>query len=696
MLPKQPIAQSDQQMPAQPLGKISSWRTRVRVLQYSLALFFLVVCFRLAQVQIFENGKYRAMAQKQYQSKIILPATRGAIYDRNGNIIASNSIFASFAADPQLAAEDADAIAAKFSKIFGKPKRYYREKLKSDSKFVWLERQVSVDYLKKIDLKKLEGVVVRYEPKRLYHHDQVAGQLVGFTDIDNNGLVGMELYYDKQLHGKDGYVVFQRDGLGRARPTVDYPRVEPTNGHNVYLTIDIAIQSIAEDELRKGIEQNKADGGIVVMMQPQSGEILALAQYPPMNPNKFASYDAREQRLRAVTDMFEPGSVFKVVTASAALEHNLVTPERQFNAEHGKYTVMLAGGKQRVIRDTHEYDWITFQEGMEFSSNIVMAKVSDLIGSEHLYKMARDFGFGIPTNIDVPGELKGSLKKPVDWSGTTLNTISYGYEVGATPIQIAAAYAAVANNGVLVKPYILEKEVDEQGQVVHEAVPQKIRKVISEKTAHTLRDFFEGAVERGTGKPAKIPNVRIAGKTGTSRKFIEGKYEIGSYTASFVGFFPADDPRVVCLVMMDNPRGVNYTGGTTSAPIFRAIAERVLNTHELFAPARVSSPVMAKEESIEKIPSPASGKQKLKKSASSAGSAKMAVSKNSGEYVVPDVKGRSVRMAIGILTGEKLRPVIIGSGTVVSQQPAAGQRANEGMKVVLNCQPKSFTTTTAH
>ncbi len=682
-------------MPAQPLGKIPSWRTRSRVLQYGLALFFLVVCFRLAQVQIFENGKYREMAQKQYQSKIMLPATRGAIYDRNGNIIASNSMFASFAADPQLAAEDADAIASKFSKIFGKPKRYYREKLQSDSKFVWLERQVSVDYLKKIDLKKLDGVVVRYEPKRLYHHDQVAGQLIGFTDIDNNGLAGMELYYDKQLHGVDGYVVFQRDGLGRARPTVDYPRVEPVNGHNVCLTIDMAIQSIAEEELRKGIEQNKADGGIVVMMEPQSGEVLALAQYPPMNPNKFTSYDVKDQRLRAVTDMFEPGSVFKVVTASAALEHNIVTPDRKFNAEHGKYIVTLVGGKQRTIRDTHEYDWITFQEGMELSSNIVMAKVSDLIGSENLYKMARDYGFGIATNIDVPGEVKGSLKKPVDWSGTTLNTIAYGYEVGVTPIQIAAAYSVVANNGTLVKPFIFEKEVDELGQVVSESVPLKIRKVISEKTAGTLRSFFEGVVERGTGKPAKIPNVRIAGKTGTSRKFVEGKYEMGSYTASFVGFFPADDPRVVCLVMMDNPRGANYTGGTTSAPIFRAIAERVLNTHEIFAPALIPDQVMAKTENTEKNITPVIPQQnrKIRSSEKTDG---ISVVRNPGGQVVPDVKGCSIRTAIGILTGEKLRPVVIGSGTVVSQNPAAGQRANEGMKVVLNCQPKSFTTSSVN
>src|ERR1041385_7633872 len=349
-------------------------------------MFFAVVCMRLAQIQIIENEKYRELAQKQYQSKIVLPATRGAVYDHSGNIIASNSIFASFAADPKLAAEDARAIATKFSKMFGKPKSYYLEKLQSDSRFVWLERQVSVDYLKKIDLKKLDGVVVRYEPKRLYHQDQVAGQLIGFTDIDNNGLAGIELVCDRELHGIDGYVIFQRDGLGRARPSVDYPRVEPINGHQVYLTVDMSMQAIAEEELRKGIEQNKAESGIVVMMQPKTGEVLALAQFPNINPNKFGSYDMKDQKLRAVTDMFEPGSVFKIVTASAALENNIVAPDKKFYAENGLYTVSISGGKPRVIKDTHEYGWITFQEAMEFSSNIVMAKVSDLIGSERVYR----------------------------------------------------------------------------------------------------------------------------------------------------------------------------------------------------------------------------------------------------------------------------------------------------------------------
>ncbi len=671
----------------------NAWRIRVRILQIGLLLFFAAMCLRLVQIQIVESQSLHKLAQGQYQSKVILPATRGSLYDRNGNIIASNSMFVSLAADPQIASEDARAIAARFSRVLGKPKSYYMEKLQSDSRFVWLERQIPTDYLKRINLQDLEGIVMRYEPKRLYHREEVAGQLVGFTDIDNNGLAGAELVFDNELHGVDGYVILQRDGLGHARPSVDYPRVEPKKGHDITLTIDLGLQAIAEEELKKGIEQNKAESGIVVLLQPKTGEVLGIAQYPGVNPNKFGSFDLKDQRLRAITDMFEPGSVFKVVTASAALENRLVAPDKKFFAENGVYTVYLSNGKPRQIKDVHEYGWITFQEAMEYSSNIVMAKVSDIIGSEKLYKMARDYGFGIATNIDLPGEVKGNLKKPVDWSGTTLNTIAFGYEVGVTPLQIAAAYAAVANDGVLMKPFVFQREVDEQGNIVKASQPQVIRRVVSEKTARTLRDFFVGVVERGTGKPAKIADVKVAGKTGTSKKFVEGRYETGSYTASFVGFFPADDPKIVCLVMMDNPRGANYTGGTTSAPVFRAIAERILHTHEMFAPTVIAENMTT---GIKAPTTPVPDTEISAASLNSSVTREGALHPSSITYIIPDVKGCSVRKAIGILAMEKLQPVVNGSGTVVTQIPAAGQPAKKGMKIMLTCQPKTMASASAN
>ncbi|HMD13248.1 MAG TPA: peptidoglycan glycosyltransferase, partial [Bacteroidota bacterium] len=249
----------------------------MRVVQIAILVLFAVVCCRLGQIQIIQSQKYRSLAQKQYQANVILPAPRGFLFDRNGNSIASNTTTVSFGADPQGAGDDERTIAEVFSNLFGKPRKFYLDKLQSDSRFVWLERGADAGVINKIDLKRLPGIVVRNEPKRLYYHDHIAGQLIGTTDVDNKGVAGVELAFDKELSGRDGYVVFQRDGLGHARPSVDYPRVEPESGHNVVLTIDMGFQAIAEKELKKGITENKADGGIVVILQPKTGEVLAIA-----------------------------------------------------------------------------------------------------------------------------------------------------------------------------------------------------------------------------------------------------------------------------------------------------------------------------------------------------------------------------------------------------------------------------------
>lgn len=657
---------------------------RMKLLKVILCVLFAALCGRLAQIQIVDASRYRELADKQYQSKIVLPAVRGTLFDCNGNILASNSMSVSFAADPKLAADEVKSIASTFSRVFGKPQEYYLQKLNSDSRFVWLERQVQSDYLSKVKPEAFTGIVVRYEPKRLYPNESVAGQLIGSTNVDYEGDAGIEWEFNNELRGTEGYVVFQRDGKGHARPAVDYPRVEPLRGHDVYLTIDLAVQSIAEEELRKGVEANKADAGIVVILQPMTCEVLAIAQYPSVNSNAFSRSELKDQRLRAVTDVFEPGSVFKLVTASAALEAGLVRPDQKFYAEQGVYLVPIGGGKSRTIEDVHPYGWITFREAIEFSSNIVMAKVSDILGAERLYKMARDYGFGMPTNVELPGEVRGTLKKPVDWYSTTLNTMAFGYEVGVTPLQLCAAYAAVANGGLIMRPHIVKKEVDASGQVVRESKSEVIRRVVSPSTVQKLNEFFVGVVEHGTGKPARIQGVQIAGKTGTSRKYVEGGYEPKSYTASFIGFFPADNPQLLCLVMMDNPRGANYTGGTTSAPVFHAIAERVLNTTQLLVPVESSSAVHA-DNGRQTMPSVENPDQP----GATARTADKRLMAAVSDTLVPDVRGFSARRAVSLLTMEQFEPVVNGSGIVVRQQPPAGMHSHSRMKIILTCEPKS-------
>jgi cell division protein FtsI (penicillin-binding protein 3) len=316
---------------------------------------------------------------------------------------------------------------------------------------------------------------------------------------------------------------------------------------------------------------------------------------------------------------------------------------------------------------------------MELSSNIVMAKASDIIGRERFFKMARGFGFGTKTHVEYPGEVQGTLSNPTTWSALTLNSMAYGYEVQTTALQVAAAYCAVANKGILMKPMLFRKETDAQGILVKESHPEQIRRVISQETSELVKKFLIGVVERGTGKPARIEGMSIAGKTGTSKKIVDGRYEPGSYRASFVGYFPAENPELVCFVMMDNPRGVEYYGGTTSAPVFRSIAEQIINTSEMFTTA------VASRNDVAVIKPQPSAKTSATQSA-------RPVQAGQSGNVIPDVRGYSVRQAVSILRKGKFTPVVSGSGTVVSEDPAPGGPAQAGMKITLICQPKSYTS----
>ncbi len=701
-------------------------RSRFLILKLFLAIFFALITVRLAKIQAIDANSYKTLARKQYECPFILPATRGNIFDRNGNIIVSNTMFLSFAADPKIIGDHQQLVAETFARNFQKPASIYLQKLHETSdnqdarRFIWLERRVKPEIAHRIDGRKLEGIVVMNEPKRLYHYDEVAGALLGFTNIDNEGKSGIELQYDNEMKGMNGSVVMQRDGLGRVRPSADYPRHEPVNGKDLYLTIDIMYQAIVDEELKHGVETNKADGGCAVMLNPKTGEVLAMSVYPCINPNDVGTFNIAEARNRVVNDVFEPGSVFKLVTTAAAFENKLVTLETRFNAEHGKMKVSLGGNKFRFISDSHEFDYLTFQEAIEVSSNIVFAKVGKMLGGEKLYRTARDFGLGMTTGIDLPGEVRGVLKKPIDrdWSGTTLQTMSYGYEIGATPLQIACTYAAIANNGVLMKPFIVAKIKSGNGETIVERKPQAIRRVMSQKTLDQLLPAFESVVERGTGKEVHINGVRIAGKTGTSRKYLDGKYVANNYTASFVGFFPVEDPQIVCLVMMDNPRTRGYYGGSTSGPVFRAIAERVITTSYKFSRTAITQESAANgsitvpdvrmlQLSLAKKmlanyglnyqafgkgtmvmkQAPEPGKKIEKDETISLILNSESVASFDGMITVPDVRGMSIRRAMNRLVSDEFEVKVQGSGVVTQQFPTAGERTRLGSNITLVCTP---------
>ena len=705
----------------------SEFRTSFLLLKFFFALFFVIIGFRLVTIQVLDAGRYRDLARKQYEQRFVLPAVRGNVEDRNGNVLASNTMYVSFAADPKIVGDDARRVAAAFARVFGRSSAFYLDRLGGPSgsdkkRFVWMERSVRPEVARRIEQAHLPGIVMMNEPKRLYHYDHVAGTLIGFTDIDHQGISGLEMMLDADLRWSNGSVTLQRDGLGRTRPSADYPRVEPVNGRDVTLTIDIEYQAVAEEELRRGLETNGADAGLAVLMDPHTGEILALAVAPGVNPNSPGAVDPALARNRVVTDIFEPGSVFKVVTAGAAYEHGLVRPEDRYYAERGSMKVTI-GKYVRTIKDTHEHEWLTFRQAMEVSSNIVMAKVGKAVGSDRLYRMARDFGFGVPTGVDIPGEVRGALKRPSSWSGTTLQTMSYGYEVGVTPLQTLAAYGAVANGGILVRPYVVRSVRMPSGETVRSQSTTVIRRVIAPGTARLLTEALEGVVDRGTAMDVRIPGVRIAGKTGTARKVVDGVYAAGFYTASFAGFFPAEDPQVVGVVMMDNPRTRGYYGGITSGPVFRAIAERIVNSS-----SRISRTVVAQRDPqrnrILSVPdvrsmqpefarqmlssmglkgrtygtgplvvrqTPEAGRPAEAGDVVSLVLGRAAKPSTDGSVSVPDLRGMSVRRAMNRLVVEEFDVVVRGSGVVRQQMPAAGAKTRSGASVTLVCEPRPLT-----
>ncbi len=710
-------------IPSQQIHKVNQKDSRLLTVKIVLLLLFAIASLRLLQIQVIEAPSYQDIARKQYEAKMILPAERGIMYDRNGNVLVSNSQYVSFAADPKIVGNDVKEVAKKFSAMFGKPESEYIEKLRVKKRFVWMERYVRSDIAEKFFEKKIEGIVEVKEPKRLYHYDETAGQVLGIINAEGKGVSGAEFTFNKKLRGEDGFVIMQKDGRGNKRPSVEYPRQEPISGNSLSLTIDITYQSIVEEELRKGVERTNSDAGIAVMVQPKTGEILAMANYPSVNPNKVTNLEVLKNR--TIADMYEPGSVFKIVTVTTALQHKLVTLDKVFNVENGRYKIALTKNESRVITDFHPFKTLTFAEGVAQSSNIMMAKLSNTIGPERLYAQAKNFGFGMPTGIELSGEVSGDVKSPEEWSQTTLNTMAYGYEVGVTPLQMAMAYAAIANDGVLMKPYIIQKETDASGDVVYSGEAQPVRRVIPKDIAQTMKDLLVKVVEEGTGDGAKIPGTSIAGKTGTSRKYVNGKYEEGSYTASFVGFYPAENPEIVCLVILDKPKVGGYTGGTTSAPIFKAIAERIINNKGMFT--SVEKPKEEQEEKFEEIKTPGKipdvqniaveeakeilEENKLRYKISGKGTivqkqsplpGKIAKEKDIVQLTlvdtsivhrvvtVPNVCGMSIRQAMNTLTAKNVKVVFAGSGVVIRQTPTAGTALKNGMKVMLYCEPKTI------
>ncbi|PWU17216.1 MAG: penicillin-binding protein [Candidatus Rokuibacteriota bacterium] len=636
-------------------------RSRTLVFAAILACAFIGLLARLAHLQIVKHDEYSRLAANQQGKTIPLRARRGPIVDRNGQVLAvSTGTESLYAIGTRV--EDRAALAARLAPTLGEPAREIEKRIDPSRRFVFIKRRLPPDVVEAVrDLKEPTLGFVE-ESLRLYPNRELAAQTVGFEGLDGRGLGGVEQSWDAQLGGVDGKALVGRDALGRevtGAPTVLKPSVP---GQGVMLTIDATLQYIAEREVEASWQRTRAKAAMAVLMDPRTGEILAIAVRPTFNPNSFAAATDEERRNRAVTDPFEPGSTFKVILAAAALEEKVVRPSDRIYAENGAITVASA-----TIHDWKRYGWLTFAEVLQNSSNVGAIKVGLMLGKERYYKYISGFGFGAVSGIGLAGESRGQLRAPAQWSGLSLATMSIGQEISVTAVQMVSAFAAVANGGRLMQPQIVRAVLDSEGRAVTRAFePRVIRQVISPETAQVLTQIMIGVVREGTGHNAAIPGYEVAGKTGTAQKLDRAtrRYSRAPGVLSFIGFVPADDPRLAMLVMLDEPKNEKW-GSEAAAPIFAAIGRDALRY--LNVPPRDTTPVPIVRGEI----ASASPVSRLTKPAS------FEVIEDTVP-AMPRVEGLSLRQAMAVLAPFDIALEINGQGLVRSQSPVAGSPLTPG------------------
>jgi len=538
-------------------------------------IFFIVFLFfsiaRLFFIQFFRSSYLKEIAKKQHSLFVELEPRRGTLFDTNLKPQALNiSTDSVFASPNDIPDKEKEIIIRKLSVILNVSPAYLRERLCRNKSFIWLSRKVNPVQSEEIKKLNIKGIGLMKESKRCYPNGYLSSQVIGFAGLDNTGLEGIELYYDKYLKGQNGFALFLRDARQKKLELWE-KMIFPQDGYDVVLTIDEVIQYIAERELDKAFRIYHAKGASIVVIEPRTGAILALASRPTFDLNEYYRSDKDQMRNRAICDLFEPGSVFKIVTLAAALEEKKVVEEDRFFCENGQYRVA-----SHILHDHRPHGWLTFREVIEQSSNIGTTKVAQLLGGDLVYKYIKLFGFGEKSGIDLPGEIPGSVKPPRAWSKISIAAIPIGQEVGVTALQLAAAVSVIANGGQLMRPYIVKEIRDKYGETIKNFSPLAIRQVISAETALRAKKILTGVVQEGTGQLAKIEGVSAAGKTGTGQKLEpNGTYSHNKFMASFIGFAPAEEPLVAIVVILDEPRPY-YFGGVVAAPVFKNVAGDVV------------------------------------------------------------------------------------------------------------------------
>jgi len=673
-----------------------------------LGLVFLLPCailFQILRIDIWQGKNLRKLWNDQAIGYIPIPAQRGNILDDQGKILATNTVAYHVAIDPHyptITSQKIQTVCSTLAKHTSTTAGYYLKKIRSAprrSRYVVLNKSVNIDAYDALKQLDFHGIILSEQYRRRYNYDSLAANVLGYVNHDMNGMTGLEAYYNEQLKGEDGIQQVQRDRQNHIQAIVGAPRKRPVNGYTLKTTLDVHIQAIVEEELKEGIQRTKAKYGTAIVMDPKTGAIKAMANYPTFDPNHPGISIDENRRNYAISDMIEPGSTFKLVTAMAAVDRGIVAMNEKFKTpKDGKKLI-----HGQWMRDHEPLGTMTFPQVIEESSDIATADIAMRLNPNVFYQYARNLGFGSPTNIDLPDEQSGLLRKPYQWSEVSLPWMAIGYEVQVTPLQLAQAYGAFANNGVMMRPYVVKALINEQGDVIKRIKPVTVRRIAKESTIHTLLPVFQGVVsDSGTAAKAKVTGLTIAGKTGTAQKYIDGSYHLG-HIASFVGFFPVNNPQYVCLVILDEPKTSIY-GGQVSAPIFHNIATRLIGVdkqlqekvdklpetpHYAVVPRVKGLGKKQAENFLRQVgfafqikgnggiitdQTPSEGTeikphQQIELVATSVDGSD-SVQPGQHEYAnVPNVKGMSMREAAHLLTKVGFKVKIIGSGTVFTQFP---------------------------
>jgi cell division protein FtsI (penicillin-binding protein 3) len=630
---------------------------------------FFILCFgfiavRAYHMQVLERGKSLAVAQNQYYARRInLASHRGTIYDSKERELAVSMMVNSLYAQPDKI-DNEGAVATKLAPILGKDADEISALLSSSKPFVWLQRKITPIQQERVEALHLAGVDFIPESRRFYPNFELGSHIIGFVGMDSQGLEGLEATYEKYLKTANKYVVLERDALGR---WIYIPEREKgvNASYDLHLTIDLRIQYIAERELRKEVMEQKAAGGMAVVMEPATGKILAMAVYPSFNPNLFEEYSPARWRNRAVTDSFEPGSLMKVFLLAAALREGTTKENDVIFCENG------ARARQgHTIHDMSPHGGLSVRDIIRYSSNIGSYKVGKKLGAERYYRYLDAFGFTETTGIDLLGEDAGKTRPASSWSPIDLAIISFGQGISVTCLQLITALSSIANGGNLMKPYVVERITDEEGKTIAEFSPQVRRRVLSPEICQRITSVMTEVVTSGTGRRAQISGYEVAGKTATAQKvdLTTGTYAKDKTIASFMGFLPAAAPRVAILVVIDEPKQSQY-GGATATPCFKKIAEELMR----YMGVPPTGEGFNKKLILAQFP-------QIKKQQKSQG-------KTVSRVGMPDLRGLTMRKALARLEGEKVQIKLAGSGLLVAQRPNPGDALKEGSEVFLRFSP---------